>query len=775
MEPDFSKVSPPTFAAFGEGGDPRLQLDKAMALHNAGQLDDAAGIYRAILAVDPGNFDALHLLGVVALQSGRFADSADLISKALIVLPHNAAAHFNHGMALTGLKQYQAALAAYDACLRWDLANADAWNNRGYIQWLLGQYEHAAGSYARAVNLRPDFPGAHNNRGAALAELGYLDAALASYDMAIAQAPDFADAHNNRGTVLRSLHRHKDALAAFDKSLALNPQGPSAWNNRGLALADLNQTTDTLAAYDRAIRLMPNYAEAYNNRANALVTLKLLNDALADYDTAIRLKPDYADAYANRAAALVQLKRLDAAVENYDAALKLNPAAPFVAGARLHAKMLGCDWSGFNTARDALAAQIEAGDAATATFPLMALIDSPALQRKAAETWTRLKSPPMATATPQPAPHDKIRIGYFSMDFRQHAVATLTAGLFEAHDRSKFEVYGFSFGPNTGDEMHRRLQGAFDKFIDVRENSDTAAVVMARDLGLDIAIDLAGHTKGARPGIFALGAAPVQAGYLGYPGTMGADYIDYLIADAVVIPPQKQDAYNEKIVRLPCFQANDRKRLTAGTALPRTALGLPSAGFVFCCFNAAYKITPETFDSWMRILSRVAGSVLLLSAGGAAVANLKKEAAARNIDPARLVFCGPVSDSDYLARFRTAGLFLDTLPFNAHTTASDALWAGLPVLTRIGEGYAARVAASLLTSLGLTELITTTAAAYEDLAVALATDPERLARTTETLAQARLSAPLFDTAQFTAHIENAYSQMIARHRAGLAPDHIHVA
>ena len=775
MEPDFSKAPPPDFAALGQGADLHAKLDQAIALHNAGQPEPAAALYREILTRDPNNFDALHLLGIVALQGARFSEALGLIAKALTVMPENAMAYFNLAAALTGLENYQQALTAYDACLCYDLANADAWNNRGYILWMLKQYDGAAGSYARAINLRPNFPMAHSNRGAALAELGRFEEALAAYDAAITLEPGLADAHNNRGTTLRLLHRPQEALAAFNRSIDLNPEGHGAWNNRGLALAEMNQTTDALAAYDRAIRISPDYAEAYNNRGNTLAALKRPSDALIDFDHAVRLKPDYADAHANRAAALVQLKRFAAAVEGYDTALSLNPNAPFAAGQRLHAKMLACDWRTFHTERDRLAADVAADLPATPTFPLMALIDSVALQRKAAETWTRLKNPATAAAAPEPAARAKIRVGYFSMDFRQHAVATLTAGLFEAHDRAKFEIYAFSFGPDTGDDMRRRLEGAFDKFLDLRDQPDSAIVAAARDLGLDIAVDLAGYTRGARPAVFAARVAPVQVGYLGYPGTMGADFMDYIVADDVLIPAKAVDGYAEKVAYLPCFQANDRKRLAAGAALPRARLGLPPTGFVFCCFNAAYKIAPDTFDSWMRILARVPGSVLLLSATGDAAVNLKKEAAARAINPDRLIFSGPVAEGDYLARFRTAGLFLDTLPFNAHTTASDALWAGVPVLTQIGESYAARVAASLLTALGLTGLITATAKDYEDLAVALANDPARLAEIRNKLEHARLTAPLFDTAGFAAHIENAYSQMIARHRAGLAPDHIRVA
>ncbi|MBY0510423.1 MAG: hypothetical protein K2P94_09740, partial [Rhodospirillaceae bacterium] len=380
-------------------------------------------------------------------------------------------------------------------------------------------------------------------------------------------------------------------------------------------------------------------------------------------------------------------------------------------------------------------------------------------------------SAPAAPAFPR---HGKIRIGYYSADFYAHATSYLMAGLFELHDRTAFEITAFSFGPDTQDAMQHRVTAAFDRFIDVRATSDAGVAALSRELRIDIAVDLKGYTQGDRMNIFAERAAPVQANFLGYPGTVGAPWMDYIIADAVVLPEAHRAHYAEKVVTLPgSYQVNDGRRVISARVFTRAELGLPEDGFIFCCFNHSAKILPDVFDIWMRILRSVPGSVLwLLKDYAPAADNLRKEAEKRGVDGARLVFAPRLPLADHLARLRAADLFLDTLPYNAHTTCSDALWAGVPVLTRKGAAFAGRVAASLLTAVGLPELIVATAAEYERLAVTLAADSNRLAQLRRKLAANRATAPLFDTPRFARHLEEAYARMHARHHAGLPPDHI---
>ncbi len=383
-------------------------------------------------------------------------------------------------------------------------------------------------------------------------------------------------------------------------------------------------------------------------------------------------------------------------------------------------------------------------------------------------------TPPLVRTHPG---RGKIRLGYFSADYHDHATMHLMAGLFERHDRSKFETIAFSFGPDRSDEMRIRAVRAFDEFIDVRDLSDAQVALMARTLEIDIAIDLKGFTQDNRAGIFASRAAPIQVNYLGYPGTMGADYMDYIVADDILVPTNGKRHYSEKIVFVPnSYQANDRKRFSPDAIVDRTTLQLPPTGFVFCCFNNNYKITPAIFDCWMRILKQCAGSVLWILADNAkAASNLKMEAAARGVNEERLIFAPRLPLNDHLTRLRSADLFLDTLPYNAHTTASEALWAGLPVLTCAGDAFASRVAASVLNAAGLPELVTTSLKAYETLAIALANRPEKLTSIRQKLAARRLASPLFDTKLFTKHIEAAYTAMYERHRSGIAPADIHIS
>jgi predicted O-linked N-acetylglucosamine transferase (SPINDLY family) len=473
---------------------------------------------------------------------------------------------------------------------------------------------------------------------------------------------------------------------------------------------------------------------------------------------------------------LCELKRHAEAVPDYDDALRRAPDMPFLFGTRLHTRMQIADWRDVGAEIAALTTRIQRKEKAAGSTAVLALVDAPEIHRKAARVWAQDKAVPAGTVTPLPKRrrHDKIRLGYFSMDFREHPVSSLVAGLIEAHDRSRFHVTGFSYGLNVQDETRKRLEVAFDDFLDVGTASDAEIVEIARARGIDIAVDLAGHTGAARTEIMARRAAPVQVNYLGYPGTMGADYMDYIVADGVLIPESSRRYYTEKVVTLPdSYQANDPQRRIADKTFTRAELALPETGFVFCCFNNTYKILPAVFESWMRILKRVPDSVLWLfeDCPGAAE-NLRKEAARRGVEPERLIFATRMARPEHLARHRAADLFLDTLPYNAHTTASDALWAGLPVLTHVGASFAGRVGASLLTAAGLPELVTTSSQAYEDLAAALATQPGKLPDIRDKLARTRLACPLFDLPRFTRHIEAAYAAMYERYQADLPPDHI---
>jgi len=719
-------------------------FSKAVAHHQAGQLPQAEALYRQILQAAPSHAGALNLLGVIASQLGQHGPAIDLIDKAIQINPQYAEAYHNRGSALYALQQYQAALESFD----------------------------------KAIQLKPDSAEDYRDRGSALIALHQHQAAVESYDKAIQLKQDYAEAYCSRGIALNVLERFQSALESCDKAILLWPESAEAYFGRGTALFAMERHQSALESLDKAILLQPDFAEAHNNRGNALLALKQYEAALQSYDKVILLQPDYVGAHDNRGNVLQIIGQYHAALESYDKAFLLKPEHEYLQGSRLFMRRNLCVWEDTESEWPQLEALIERGLKVAPPFASLAFSGSPAIQRQAAEIYVRDKAPARATAAaiPRRPGRDRIRIGYFSTDYYNNATSYLMAEIFELHDRDKFEVLGFSFGPVVVDEMSQRVSAAMDKFLDIRFMTDRQAAELSRGLEVDIAVDLKGHTLDHRAGIFAERAAPIQVNYLGYPGTMGAEYMDYLIADQTVIPGASRQYYSEKIVYLPdSYQCNDSRRAISTKPCARAAEGLPETAFVFCCFNNSYKITPAVFDGWMRILGRVEGSVLWLWENKPwASENLRKEAQRRGISPERLIFARTLPLNEHLARHRLADLFLDTFPYNAHTTASHALWTGLPVLTRMGETFASRVAASLLRAVNLPELITATEAEFEDLAVELAHDTERFQTVRQRLQQNRLSAPLFDSQAFTRHLEAAYTAMVERVEAGLPPEHIRI-
>jgi len=464
---------------------------------------------------------------------------------------------------------------------------------------------------------------------------------------------------------------------------------------------------------------------------------------------------------------------------SYEKSYEINPEAKYSLGSIIHSKLHLSKWNDLDSQITALKNKIICNEKVIVPFPLLAIIDDPELHKKAAQIYIKDKYP-LNLDLPKIglySRHQKIRIGYFSPDFRVHPVANLTAELYETHNRSKFEVHAFSFGPDTGDEMNLRIKAGVDYFHDVRTMSHKEVVTLARSFELDIAIDLGGFTQDTRTEIFAMQAAPIQVNYLGYSSTMGADYMHYIIADKTLIPEDKKKYYSEKIVYLPdSFMVNDTKNKVSKRVFTRQEVGLPEKGFVFSCFNHHYKITPSVFESWMRILSKVDGSVLWLSDGNTTgIDNLKKEAKKNNVDESRLIIA-PRLDlrEDHLNRIKLADLFLDTLPYNAHATTSDALQVGLPVLTQIGESFASRVAASLISSVDMQELITESQEQYEESAIELATNPEKLKAIKDKLYIQLKSSPLYNTPLYTKQLEAAYLEMYERYQQKLEPDHVYV-
>jgi predicted O-linked N-acetylglucosamine transferase (SPINDLY family) len=544
------------------------------------------------------------------------------------------------------------------------------------------------------------------------------------------------------------------------------------------SLLQLGRKPEALTCYESYLKGNPNSAEAWHNRGIALSQMQRFDEAVASFDKVLALRPDSAQTWSNRAHAQFEQKRYEEAVADYDKALALDPEAGSARGYRLLAKLWCCDWRNLDADIAEVFSRLRAGARVIQPFGNLSVSRDPADQLLCARLWSARQEPLSPLWRGERYAHDKIRVAYVSGDFCVHPVSILMAGVFEHHDKSRFETTAISFGPDDGSDLRWRIARSFDRFVDVRGRMDFDIAKLMRELEIDIAVDLMGLTGAARNGILAHRPAPLQVNYLGFPGTMALPHMDYIIADPIVIPPGEARHYTEKIVHLPdTYMASDAHRRVADRVFTRMDAGLPETGCVFACFNNSYKFSPAIFAAWMRLLEAVDNSVLLLSEPNpVAKRNLADEAERHGVSRHRLVF-SPFLDKidDHLARLKLADLFLDTLPCNAHTTASDALFAGVPVLTTPGTTFAGRVGASLLSAIGLRELIAESLAAYERRAIELARNPAALAAIRAKLRANRASYPLFDTARFTRHLELAFAQMCERQRRGLGPDSFAVA
>jgi protein O-GlcNAc transferase len=715
-------------------------IQQAFQLHQQGVLDQAAAIYVAILKQQPENFDAQQLLGLLRSQQDRHTEALVHLRAALKINAKDPGVLLNTGNAYAKLDHQRDALAHFD----------------------------------RALLIKPHYPEALSNRGNALRHLEQLTDALASFEKALQLKPDFPEALNGQGSVYLIMKRTEDALTSFSKALTLRPNWPEALNNRGIALDRLQRSKEAMGCFHQALSLQPNFPDALNSLGMLLISLGRVDDALACYDKALALAPSRTDITSNRAHLHNSQSRYLEAIADFRKVLELKPNfSEGLAGQAFAYKNI-CDWGSVAACHGKLEKQIQHNTSLVAPLVSIAfglsgenlLICARAFVDKQCSEIKPL--PTVAASAPS---SNRIRLGYLSSDFVEHAVGFQVAELFSLHDRAQFEVTAISLTASDNSDLHARFVDTFEHFIDASAMTDDAVAAEIQARGIDVLIDMNGHTKGARWGILARRPAPVQAAYLGFPGTTGASFIDYVIADPVIAPFDHQHTFTEQIVQLPhTYMVNDRHLAISETMPTRGAMGLPDTGFVFCCFNTSYKITPELFDVWMRLLKAVDGSVLWLRRfADATAANLQREATARGVDPQRLIFAKRADLPDHLARHRLADLFLDTLPFNGHSTACAALWAGLPVLTCLGETFAGRVGASLLAAIDLPELVATSPADYEAKALHLALQPAALADVQRKLEANRFTTPLFDTPGFVRALEAAVTQMVAIRQAGEPP------
>lgn len=753
------------------------ELDTCIALHRAGRLDEAIRCYRRALPRDRAGVQVNRLLGLALFAKGDARDALKHLQAALARAPGDAVLLNDTGNALRALGRHAEAAQAFRRAVAADPLGGDALFNLADTLLALDRPAEALDVYRAILGRR--LPGIdadfHNNLGACLMALDRAEEALSAFRQALALQPAHPGALVHLGAALQRLSRQRESVEHLRDAARRHGATLPLLLTLGQGLLDLRDLTPAFEVFTEALRRQPDSQRAMIGQALALSGLKRDAEAIAAVARAVAADPAQRPAQIIAGNIHLAAKDLPAAAEAYARAAAL-PAGrlPDAADALLlFTRMRICDWTGFAATRARLLAGFAAGTARLPPFESLAIADDPGLHLRAAAHHARASLPARRDAVPARRDPGRIRIGYVSGELRTHAVGHLMARLLECHDRAGFEVHALSLGRLTGDAVQARIRAAVDGFHDCSAMPDAALLEAARGLRLDIAVDLNGYSGDSRGAVLARGIAPVQVGFLGYPGTSGGGFLDYVIADATVIPPGAEADWSEQVVRLPhCFLPTDDQRRIATGGITRARFGLPEHGFVFCCFNNTHKILPEVFDAWMRILAAVPGSVLWLrEENAAATRNLLAAAAARGIDPARLVMAQRVDDmAEHLGRHALADLFLDTLPYNAHTTAADALQAGLPVLTHAGRAFAGRVAASLVRTLGLPELVTDSPAAQEAAAIALARDPTRLAAIRARLAAALPATPLFDTPRYARNLERAFRVMHARAVAGAPPE-----
>lgn len=679
-------------------------LQKALGAHQQGNLVLARKLYQELLNSEPNNFDCLHMLGVICLEDNELDDAIKFLKSAASVNGNDA--------------------------------------------------------------------GVFNNLGLVMHEKKSFDEALCHFDKAIILNAQYAEAFSNKALALNALGKSEEAVHALNNAIALAPEHAYFHNNLGLVYADLGRRQLALDCYSTAIKLSASYANAFFNRGNVFASIESYQLAINDYDAALSFDPKNAAIHFNRANSLMYLGQFTAAENGYQRAIDLDNTLPYLLGARLHNRMHYCNWTNYETELEKIAKGIESNKRVIAPFALISLTDKADLHFRVANIWNddkcQLRSAPYPNQSAG-TPKSRMKIAYFSADFHNHATAQLIAGVLEQHNRDRFEIIAYSFGPNLNDKFRQRIISAVEIFYEISSFNDLQIIEHARSQNIDIAIDLKGYTQHSRPQIFANRVAPVQINYLGYPGTLAMPNMDYMLVDPIILGDGDDQLIRgeatEKILTLPnCYQPNDRIPENLPTyPINRSTVGLPADAFVFCCFNSAHKILPDVFRVWAQILKRVPGSVLwLLGQDIGLQKNLKREARRLGVSPERIVFAPKLELEQHLARLALADLFLDTFPYNAHTTASDALRAGVPIITMKGRSFPSRVAASLLSTLGINDLITENSADYIELAVTLALDSDRLRYIKSKLLREKLNEILFNPNNFALHLEKIYEQLIQK-------------
>ena len=756
----------------------KSQLDLIISLFSNGKVQEVLNQIDPLIKDNPNDAVLFNIRGACYAKIGEPIMAIKQYDQAIGIDPNYSEAYNNRAITLQELGEHEKALENFFKAFSLKPEKIEIINEVIAILQDINNPKTTIDYYLKILESSPEIFVVNFNLGIAYQELNLKDDAINSYKKTLELESEFADAYLNLGLIFENSGEHNEALINFERAIEIEPENPNFLNNLAITLKGLGQIDESIKNFEKAIEIDPDYVATYFNLGVALRELNQTERAIFNFKKAIELNSNSGESYYHLGCLYFENKKHNRAISHFDKAFSINPNIDYLIGNRLYTKMQLALWDDFEEEIDILIKKINNNENVVTPFSLMALVDNAQIQNKATQNYANSNFPKSISSKPLNPykDHKKIRIGYFSADFHNHPTMHLMAELFEMHDKSKFEIFAFSFGPDLQDDWRRRVSISFDEFIDVRMKSDSEISAISREMEIDIAVNLGGYTQSSRTNVFAYFAAPIQVNFLGFPGTMGADYIDYIIADQTLIPTENIMYFSEKIVYMPdTYQVNMMERDISKKLLSRQELGLPKEGFIFSCFNNIHKITPPTFKSWMRILSSVEGSVLWLYANNQnIITNLLKTASNFGINSNRIIFAKHVPVDEHLYRIGKADLFLDTLPYNAHTTASEALRMGVPVITLIGNAFASRVAASLINAVDMPELITDTEDQYESLAIELALNSTKYNHIKKKLIGNLATSALFNSSNFSKYLELAFESMHQKSQLELEPEHIFV-
>ena len=755
---------------------PEETFKKAIELIENNQLESAINILKEAEKNFPNEFSFINLLAQISLENNNINDGINLLKKSLQINPNQPLVLFDLGIAFLKNNELEEAIKFFDKSAILDPTNIKIFINKAVILNKLNRLDELINCYQKIIQLDPNYIDAYTNQAEILYSIGKVDDALNLYYKAIEIEPQNPSIYNNFGNLFNNLDRLDEAINFYEKSIKIKSENPSAYKNLGLVFVKKRKFNEAINYLKKSIQNREDYG-AYTNLAAIYSALNSNKEALIYYDKAIKLKPGESEAYVLKAYHLQSINEIDKAILAFNDALKINKDHKYLFGERLHSKNSICDWTNFENDISWINKRLKEKKCVAVPLSVCAFFDDPEIQKLGAEIYIKDKYPfnNNLGKISKYSKNNKIKLGYFSGDFREHPVAYLVTELFELHDKAKFELFAFSVSNKIKSKTRARIEKSFDEFIDVANYSDKEVALLAREKKIDIAIDLGGHTKNSRSSIFAMRAAPIQINYLGYPGTTGANYIDYIISDKFIIPNELQHCYSEKIIYLPkCYQPNEENIPISKKIYTRKNEGIPESVFVFCCFNNSWKITPQIFKIWIRLLSKIEKSILWFPGfSSLAIKNLKNECFKLGVDEKRLVFSSIENlREDHHAKIKLADIFLDCFPYGAQSTASDFLRAGVPVITLRGKSFSNQVASSILTNLNLSELITLSEEDYENLAIKFATNPNYLKEIKEKLMFNVKASPLYNVREYTNSIESGYIQAYDRYHDNLNPDNV---